>query len=36
MWVSTKGNFCAEFFKVITAEIKPPVLPKNCPSGRKM
>jgi len=36
MWVPTKGNFCAEFFKVITAEIKPPVLPRNCPSGGKI
>jgi hypothetical protein len=23
VWVSTKGNFFAEFFKVINAEIKP-------------
>jgi hypothetical protein len=35
MWVSTEGNFCAEFFKVITAEIKTPVLPRNCPKGKK-
>jgi hypothetical protein len=29
MWVSTKGNFCAEFFKVITAEIKTPCSAKE-------
>jgi hypothetical protein len=36
MWVSTKGNFYAECFEVITTELKPVPCQKKSPRGRRI